>query len=69
MKNRGKIKSRAGRSRVSDKISVLRREGVPQDQAIAESMSMERAGRLRAGGKYIRTGKGRKRSRKRSRSR
>lgn len=64
------MKSRKSRSRkrsdVGNKISILRREGVPQDQAVAEAMSMKRAGRLTKRGGYIRAG--RKRSRGRSRS-
>jgi hypothetical protein len=47
-------------SSVSKKISYLRHEGVPQDQAVAEALSMKQAGRLTREGKYIR-----KRSRKR----
>ena len=39
--------------RVSEKISVLRREGEPQDKAVATALSMERSHRLRRGGKYI----------------
>ena len=39
--------------RVSEKIPVLRREGIPQRQAVAEAISMERAGRLRRGGVYV----------------
>jgi len=39
--------------RVGEKISLLRHEGVPQDQAVATSLSMERSGRLRSGGRYI----------------
>jgi len=51
--------------RVSDKIRVLRRENVPEKQAVAEALSMERAGRLRRGGRYVRKGHSRrKRSRK-----
>jgi hypothetical protein len=38
--------------RVSEKVSFLRHEGVPQDQAVAESLSMERSGRLGRHGKY-----------------
>jgi hypothetical protein len=43
------------RTKVSEKISKLvKSEGVPQKQAVAMALSMERAGRLRKGGKYIR---------------
>lgn len=48
--------------RVSSKISLLRSEGVPERQAVAESLSMERSGRLKSGGRYERVG-GRKRKR------
>jgi hypothetical protein len=50
----------------SKKISVLVREGVPQKQAIAEALSMKRAGRLTKSGGYIRSK--RKRSRRSTRS-
>ena len=42
---------------IGDKIKVLRRENVPEKQAIAEAISMKRAGRLRPGGVYVRAGK------------
>lgn len=54
------MSGKAGRRRVSDKISVLVREGTPQRQAVAEALSMERRGRLRSGGRYIRKHKGRR---------
>jgi hypothetical protein len=38
---------------VGDKISVLRKEGTPQKQAVAMALSMKRAGRLRPGGVYV----------------
>lgn len=44
-------------SPVSDKIKVLMHEGTPQRQAVAEALSMERAGRLRPGGVYVRVKK------------
>lgn len=53
-------KKRAKNDKVSDKISVLRHEGVPEKQAVAESLSMERSGRLRKGGKYIHKRRGRR---------
>lgn len=53
-------------SLVGDKIKVLRSENVPQRQAVAMSLSMERAGRLRPGGVYVRANK-RKSGRKSSR--
>jgi len=52
------------RKRVSEKISYLRHEGVPEKQAIAESLSMERSGRLGRHGVYHR--KGRRKGRRRS---
>jgi len=39
--------------RVGKKISHLMHEGVPQKQAIAESLSMKRAGRLTKEGGYV----------------
>ena len=48
---------------VSKKISKLRHEGVPQQQAVAEALSMKRAHRLTRSGGYIRS---RKRHRRRS---
>ena len=39
------------------KISKLIDEGVPQKQAVAESLSMKRAGRLTPGGGYRRVHK------------
>lgn len=45
------------KSLVSQKISVLRHEGEPQDKAVAMAINMGKAGRLRQGGKYIRVGK------------
>ena len=59
------MKKRKKRPPESKKISKLRHEGVPQQQAIATAMSMKRAGRLTPEGGYIRVKKGRKkRSRK-----
>lgn len=49
--------------RVSDKVKVLRDEGIPEKQAVAESISMERKGRLGEHGTYYRTP--RKRTRRR----
>lgn len=46
-----------GEKLVGEKISVLRREGVPQRQAVAEALSMQRAGRLRPGGVYVHVAK------------
>ena len=46
-------KKREQQKRVGDKIRTLRREKVPEKQAVAESLSMERAGRLRKGGRYV----------------
>jgi hypothetical protein len=49
------IKSRTAKSRqrISDKISVLRREGKDSKQAAGMAYGMENSGRLRKGGKYI----------------
>lgn len=55
------MSSKQGRKRVSEKISVLRREGVPEKQAVAESLSMERAHRLGRHGKYRHVKRSRKR--------
>jgi hypothetical protein len=49
------------KSRESLKISKLVREGVPQKQAVAESLSMSRAGRLTPSGGYRRAGRKRRR--------
>lgn len=50
--------------RVGSKISLLEREGEKPSKAIATALSMERAGRLRKGGKYVRAKrKGRKATR------
>lgn len=69
-------RSRESQKRVSEKISLLRHESpkVPQRQAVAEALSMERAGRLGRHGVYHRVGGRNKRGRrsgmrKRSRSR
>lgn len=42
---------------VSKKISKLVREGTPQKQAVAEALSMKRAGRLTKNGGYKRVHK------------
>jgi hypothetical protein len=49
----------AKKSAVSKKISKLVREGVSQKQAVAEALSMKRAGRLTKSGGYRRV-KGKK---------
>ena len=43
--------------RIGDKISLLRHEGVPERQAVGEAEGMERSGRLRSRGRYIRKGR------------
>jgi hypothetical protein len=43
--------------RVSAKIRRLMKEGMPQEQAVATALSMERAGRLGPKGKYRRVKK------------
>lgn len=57
-------KERSKKSLVGEKIRVLRKENVPEKQAVAEALSMERAGRLRKGGKYVRVHKRRSGRRK-----
>jgi hypothetical protein len=50
-------KKKGKNKRISDKIKYLRDEGIPQNQAVGEAEGMERSGRLRAGGKYVRAKK------------
>lgn len=38
--------------RISEKISFLRHEGVPQREAVGEAEGMEKSGRLGRHGKY-----------------
>ena len=52
---------RKPRSPEGKKISLLVREGVPQKQAVAEALSMKRAGRLTPSGGYKRAKKRSKR--------
>ena len=59
-------KKREKNRKVGDKIRVLRHEGVPEKQAVAESLSMERAGRLRKGGRYVHVSRSKKRKGRRS---
>lgn len=40
--------------RVSEKIRLLRHEGKTAEQAAGEAYGMERSGRLRRGGRYVR---------------
>ena len=47
----------AAQKLASEKIPVLRREGKKPAQAVAEALSMARAGRLRPGGIYVPKGK------------
>lgn len=49
--------SRATNADVSAKISKLRHEGKPQDQAVAMALNMKREGRLTKGGGYRRVKK------------
>jgi len=53
-------KRKKKRGLVSQKISVLRHEDVPEKQAVAMAMNMGREGRLREGGKYVHKHKGRR---------
>lgn len=48
------VEGSAKNARVSKKIAILRREGMPQKQAIATALSMERAHRIRDDGSYVR---------------
>ena len=52
-----KLHRRESQDRVSKKIVILKGEKVPQKQAVAEALSMERAGRIREDGSYIRARK------------
>ena len=52
-RKRVSAKKRRSNSLVSDKIKVLRKEKMPEKQAIATAISMNRAGRLRPGGVYV----------------
>lgn len=54
-----KKKHKKGDSRVGDKISILRGEGMPEKQAVGEAEGMKDSGRLKKGGKYIHKRKGR----------
>jgi len=49
-----KAKGKAARKRVGRKISHLRHEGKPQEQAVATALSMERKKRLGPRGGYKR---------------
>lgn len=51
-------------SRVSKKIRILRKENVPQRQAVATALNMERRHRIGPNGEYRRVG--RKKSKRRS---
>jgi hypothetical protein len=44
--------SKAGQGRASKKISTLHKEGVPQKQAVATALNMERKGQLGPKGGY-----------------
>ena len=58
------MKRKGRHPRASRKISKLRREGVPEDQAVATALNMERKGRLTPTGGYKRVGRrGRRRRR------
>lgn len=45
------------RDRVSKKISILRREGEPESQAVATALNMNRKHRLTKSGGYRRVGR------------
>jgi len=55
-----KKRKRAKNQRVSEKIHVLRHEGIPEKQAVGEALGMERSGRLRRHGRYVHKRKGRR---------
>ena len=57
MSKRKKISRGEPQKRVSEKIGKLRREGEDPKKAEAMAINMERAGRLRRGGRYVRKGK------------
>lgn len=50
-------KPKASSQRISEKIPVLMAEGKTQKQAVGEAYGMERAGRLRRHGVYVRASK------------
>lgn len=50
-------KRKASQHRISDKIAVLRREGKSASEAAGAAYGMEREGRLKSGGRYVRKGK------------
>ena len=55
--------------RVGDKIRTLEREGDKPKQAVATALNMERAGRLKPGGRYVHVSKrSKRRGRKSSRA-
>jgi hypothetical protein len=51
---------RKKRSAVSKKISTLRHEDFPEDQAVAMALNMKREGRLTESGGYKRAGRRRR---------
>lgn len=55
---------RSGRSAISNKIRKLRSEDVPEDQAVAMAINMQRQGRLTPKGAYIRKTARRQRGRR-----
>ena len=54
-------KKKEKNKRVSEKISFLRHEGVPEKQAVGEAEGMERSGRLQRHGVYRHKRKSRRR--------
>jgi hypothetical protein len=59
------MKKHKKESAVGKKISKLRHEEVPEDQAVAEALNMKREGRLTESGGYRRSGRKKKRSSRR----
>ncbi len=60
------MKKHKKRDAVGKKISILRNEDVPRDQAVAEALNMQREGRLTKSGGYKRVGRKGKRGSKRT---
>jgi hypothetical protein len=40
-------------NRIGTAVAIMRKEGVEQDQAVAKAYAMEKAGKLREDGSYI----------------
>lgn len=64
MARKKKKKGSERSKRVSQKIHVLRHEGIPEREAVGEAMGMERSGRLRRHGKYVHKRHGRRKGKR-----